>query len=45
MKQAAMFVVHVLIAMIAAMVVGGLMCVAVNSWLGKAKKSLARCPL
>jgi len=37
MKGALIYVAHVLFAMIAVMVVGGLACVAANSWFGKAK--------
>jgi hypothetical protein len=37
MKKAALFGLHVVIAMMVTMVVGGLMCVIVNSWLGKSK--------
>ena len=37
MKGAVVFAAHALLAMLATVVVGGLMCVAVNSWLGKVK--------
>jgi hypothetical protein len=37
MKEAAVFAAHVLVAMLATMIVGGLMCVAVNSWLGRVR--------
>ena len=37
MKQAAIFVTHTLLAMVVTMAIGGLMCVTVNSWLGKVK--------
>jgi len=36
-KGAVIFVAHVLLAMIATMVIGGLMCVTVGAWLGKAR--------
>jgi len=37
MKKAAIFASHALMAMIVIMVVGGLICVIVNSWMGKSK--------